>query len=160
MPSLVLRYSEDPATGLPRLEDESGRLSAAELAALGSAIDRHFEQLARGPDCQRVTLTGPEGTRLPHHFRVHVTERAKRCPTLLLEAVGTPDDAVAKAPHRAPVRNSSERWECQFLFQLGEMLAETDTDQRAPLEFVLSDLRLLLRKDPRRFALLLLTGYL
>src|SRR5437868_5708129 len=83
---LTLRYEEDPATGLPRLDDPSGSLSAADLAALRREIDRKFERLASGRDGQWLALDGVAGPHLPQYFRVTVTERAKRCPTLLLEA--------------------------------------------------------------------------
>ena len=56
MTSLILRYAEDPATGLPCLEDLSGRLSRAELEALGRAVEGDFERLAGGADGQLFDL--------------------------------------------------------------------------------------------------------
>jgi len=46
MQSLILLYAEDPATGLPRLEDPSGQLSANQLDELARAVERQFERLA------------------------------------------------------------------------------------------------------------------
>ena len=47
MDTLTLRYAEDPATGVPHLEDPSGRLDAADLDALEREVGRHFESLDR-----------------------------------------------------------------------------------------------------------------
>ncbi|MCI0462380.1 MAG: hypothetical protein L0Z62_35965 [Gemmataceae bacterium] len=54
------------------------------------------------------------------------------------------------------------RWQAEFLAEVAELLAgEADSSRaRSPLDFVLTDLRTLLRKDVRRVALLLLAGYL
>src|SRR5438477_11694427 len=90
MESLTLRYGEDPATGLPRLQDPGGRLALADLEALGREVGRHFERLAHGPDGQLLSVDGTAGPHLPRHFRVNVTDRDRRCPTLLLEAVPPP----------------------------------------------------------------------
>jgi hypothetical protein len=54
------------------------------------------------------------------------------------------------------------RWQAEFLAEVAELLAggPDNSPARSPLDFVLTDLRTLLRKDVRRVALLLLAGYL
>jgi hypothetical protein len=170
MTSPTLRYGEDPVTGLPRLTDPTGSLNPADLDALQRAIDQHFERLASGPETQLFTLPGVAGPDGPRHYRVTVTEREKRCPTLLLVAVPPPpEEAPAPAPDDAPpepLSPLSGRWQGHFLAEVAEALAsarEGETDgvpTRAALDFVLSDLRALLRKDPRKFTLLIFAGYL
>ena len=155
MASLTLHYGADPATGLPRLEDPGGRLAGADLALLGREVARSFERLVGGIDGDLLTLDGPVPPHLPRRFRVHVTDRQQRCPTLLLEAVDHAEPAAESAP-AAP-----GRWQAEFLGEVAELLAKAgDGNTLSPLDFVLSDLRALLRKDPRRFTLLLLAGYL
>ncbi len=152
MTSMTLRYGEDSATGLPRLEDPSGVLRPADLAVLGDEIGRQFERLAGGPDEQLLALDDLSRPELPRHFRVTVREREKRCPTLLLESVPAPE---ADAPF------PRGRWQGQFLAEVAELLAgAAEGSGRSALDFVLTDLRLLLRNDPARFTLLLLAGYL
>ena len=155
MAGLTLTYREDPRTGLPRLEDPGGGLPADVLAALGRELGRRYERLAHGPDRQYLTLDAPAGAGVPRCFRVTVTERAKRCPTLLLEAAEPPAPAP---PHEAP----PERWQAQFLAEAAEWLAGVAPAgaDRAPLEFVVADLRAVLRKDPRQLTRLLFAGYL
>src|SRR5207244_925280 len=97
MTSLILRYVEDPATGLPRLEDPSGRLSGVELDALGRAVEGDFERLASGVDGQFLDIDGATVGHLPRQFRVTVADRDRRCPTLLLEAV-PPSEFESKEP--------------------------------------------------------------
>jgi hypothetical protein len=166
MDSLTLRYAEDPATGVPHLEDPGGCLDAADLDALGREIDRHFERLARGEDGRLFTPDLPAGPGLPRHFRVTVADRHRRCPTLVLEAVAPPGPAEAEpvaAPSRPePVAAAAGRWQGQFLAELAELLAEASGagGGRSPLAFVLGDLRALWRKHPRKFTLLLFAGYL
>jgi hypothetical protein len=57
---------------------------------------------------------------------------------------------------------TSPTWQGQFLTDLAEFLASSTRPEGAatPLDFVLSDLRALCRKDPRKLTLLLLAGYL
>jgi hypothetical protein len=165
MTSLTLRYREDTATGLPRLEDPSGSLSAADLDALRRAIERQFDRLAGGPDGQLVALNGPAGAP-PRHFRVRVLERGKRCPTLMLEAAAPPleaeDATVPEEGRPEAVPAAPVRWQGQFVAETAELLADRagDGGLRSPLRFVLADLRALLRKDPRKLTLLLFAGYL
>ncbi len=54
------------------------------------------------------------------------------------------------------------RWQAEFLTEVAELLAEGADNGQAhgPLDFVLTDLRRLMRKDVRTFALLLFAGYL
>src|SRR5436309_6242117 len=155
MTSLILRYAEDPATGLPCLEDLSGRLSRAELEALGRAVEGDFERLAGGADGQLFDLDGAIGPNLPRHFRVTVADRDRRCPTLLLEAVAPPEPEVktpADAAAEEPLSAAPGRWQFAFLAEIAERLADTAaSSSRSPLDFVLADLRTLLRKDPCKF---------
>ena len=58
---LTLSYREDPKTGLPRLEDPSGALSADALADLGREVGRHLEHLVGGPDDALPALGPPLG---------------------------------------------------------------------------------------------------
>ncbi len=164
MTSLILRYAEDPATGLPCLEDPSGRLSSAELDALGRAVEEHFERLTSGADGQLLDLGGAVGPNLPRYFRVTLADRDRRCPTLLLEAVAPPEPGVRTAANAAaeePLSAAPGRWQLAFLAEIAERLADTAaSSSRSPLDFVLADLRTLLRKDPRKFTLLLFAGYL
>jgi hypothetical protein len=157
---LNLRYCEDEQTGLPRLEDPSGNLSAADLEAVRREIDRQFERLARGPDGQILELNGAAGAGLPNRFRVTVTARGRRCPALLLEAVEPPETLPVDAPDELPPAGG--RWQPQFLAEAAEWLAGAAEERsgRTPLDFVLADLRALLRKHPHLFARLLFAGYL
>jgi hypothetical protein len=131
------------------------------------AVDRQFARLAGGPDGQLLTLNGAARPGLPCHFRVTVTEREKRCPALLLEAVepppavGDPTTATEDLPPES-LTTLAGRWQAQFLAEVAELLAGApgDSATRSPLDFVLADLRALLRKDPRKFTLLLFAGYL
>lgn len=154
MAGLTLRYGEDRQTGLPRLDDPSGQLSPTELAALRGEIDRHLDRLSNARDGQLVTFNGP-AVGGPRRFRVTVRERQKRCPTLLFEAVD---------PKTVPARQASRkvaRWEHRFLLEVAALAAaDRESDSHSPLDFVLNDLRALLRKDRRRFVQLLLAGYL
>src|SRR5262245_6525963 len=150
MAGVTLRYGEDPATGLPRLEDPSGVLSDADLAALQPEIDRQFERLASGPDGQVLALNGATRPGLPSHFRVTVTQREKRCPTLLLEALDAPsanaDSAAAPTPEPSAGPDAPPvRWQAQFLAEVAELLADAaDGDlARGATDFVLADLRAL-----------------
>jgi len=167
MTRLTLRYGEDPTTGLPRLEDPSGRLGPADLDALGQEIGRHYERLIGGPDGQLFALNGSGPPHPPRHYRVTVRDRSRRTPTLVLEAVevvetdggqGTPEAPPAEAASPAP----PGRWQVEFLAEVAELAASArgDGGTRSPLDFVLGDLRALLRKDPRKLTLLLLAGYL
>jgi hypothetical protein len=163
--ALTLRYGEDPVTGLPRLEDPGAALSAADRDALEGVLSRQFERLASGPDGQLLTLDGEVGPSVPRQFRITVTEREKRCPTLLLEAVEPPHEAngppAAEQTVESPSPAAPGRWQAEFLAELAELLAGAGReDRRSPLDFVLADLRALLRRNPHRFALLLFAGYL
>lgn len=164
MTSLTLRYGEDPATGLPRLDDAGVALPAATLEVLRRAIDRQFERLVRGPDGQVLALDGEGGPDLPGQFRVTVAERDRRCPTLLLEAVEAPPAVESRAaPQEAAAPEPQPgRWQAQFLAEVAELVADAPRDDglHSPLDFVLADLRAVLRKDPRKFAWLLFAGYL
>jgi len=52
-------------------------------------------------------------------------------------------------------------WQRAFLVEVAEQLATRNAgSSRTPLDFVLADLRALLRKDPSTFTLLLFAGYL
>ena len=107
-------------------------------------MDSQLEGLAGGPDGRLVTLG--DGRR----FRVTVLDRGKRCPTLLLEE--TEEDAEAAPPGR---------WQTQFLAEAADLLAgAAEGGAHAPINFVLADLRALLRRDPRALTLLLFAGYL
>jgi len=160
MDKLTLRYAEDPSTGLPRLEDPGGRLSSDELQALGRALDRHFGRLGGEGIDGRFLELGAVGSHLPHRFRVTVVDRERRCPTLLLEAV-PPSEWKEAAVAEEPLSDVLGRWQLRFLGEVAELLAGGEASAtRRPLEFVLADLRALLRKDPRKFALLLFAGYL
>jgi len=67
----------------------------------------------------------------------------------------------ADAAKEEPLSPAPGRWQLAFLAEVAEALATSDTStSRSPLDFVLADLRTLLRKDPRKFALLLFAGYL
>ena len=60
-----------------------------------------------------------------------------------------------------PLSDVLGRWQLRFLGEMAELLAGGEASAtRRPLEFVLADLRALLRKDPRKFTLLLFAGYL
>src|SRR5262245_57550691 len=117
-PALTLRYAEEPATGLPRLEDPSGRLSPEDAQALRGALARHFERLASGPDDQLFTLDAAVSPDLPRHFRVTVQQRGKRCPTLLLEAI---EPTLAESLQDRP--KPAGRWQSQLLAELADLLA-------------------------------------
>jgi hypothetical protein len=157
-----------PAAGLPRLEDPGGSLSAADLEVLRREIDRQFERLVGGgEDRQRLALNGSASPDLPQHFWVTVTERDKRCPTLLLEPGEPPaetDGAAAPTGEALPEPSPGPegRWQSRFLAEMAERMADTSVGAaaRAPLDFVLGDLQALLRKDPYQFTLLLFAGYL
>ena len=166
MDTLTLRYAEDPATGVPRLEDPSGTLDAADLDALGREVGQHYERLVRGGDGRLFTPAVPDDPRLPRHFRVTVADRQKRCPTLVLKAV-PPPEPTAGGPAPEPSRSGSfpaapARWQAEFLAELAELLAGASGEGggRSPFDFVLGDLRALWRRDPRTFTLLLFAGYL
>jgi hypothetical protein len=112
-------------------------------------------------------LNSATGLQLPQHFRVSITEGEKRCPTLLLEAVEAPPevtDAGTRAREALPDLPliPEARWQNQFLVAAAEWVSAAGEDGavRAPLDLVLSDLRVLLRKDPGKLTLLLLAGYL
>jgi len=167
MGGLTFSFSEDPATGLPRLQDPSGSLSAAALADLGRAVQGRFERLAHGPDGKLITFEDLPASVAPRQFRVTVKEREKRCPTLLLEAVEPllPADDLSAPGMAEPVEPASflpNHWQGQFLAEVAESLVKSVSDDlaRSPLDFVLTDLRVLQRKNPRAFTLLLLSGYL
>ncbi|HYT90076.1 MAG TPA: hypothetical protein VEL76_15320, partial [Gemmataceae bacterium] len=164
MPSLTLRYSEDPVTGLPRLEGQGGSLSSDALESLQRELGRRFEYLASGPDGQLVALDGLTDEDGPCHFRVTVTERDKRCPTLLLEAVPPPEqqeDICSEETPGGACPTPRHHWQRRFLAGLADLLASVPGDgRRSPFDFVLADLRGVLRKNPRAFALLLCAGYL
>jgi len=167
MACLTLRYCEDSATGLPRLEDPGGSLAPADLETLGREIDRHYERLIGSPDGQFFTLNGSDDPHLPRHFRVTVQDRNRRSPTLVLEAVetaelSTQENTPEAAPAQAPSPGSPGRWQVQFLAEVAELAARAPGDSAtiSSLDFVLRDLRALLRKDPDRFTLFLLAGYL
>jgi hypothetical protein len=151
MRRLTLRYREDPATGLPWLDAPDDVLSAAELEAVRRAVARQFERLAVGPDGQFLDLDGEDGPGLPLRFRVTVSEREKRFPTLTLEA-------NEPAPSGPP---GAGRWQAGFVAAAADMLAGLgEGEGRSALDFVLGDLRALLRKAPSRLTLLLFAGYL
>jgi len=167
MAGLTLSFREDPATGLPQLHDPSGRLSAVVRADLARAVQGQFERLAQGPDGQLITFEDLPGSVFPRQFRVTVQERGKRCPTLLLEAVEPlpPADVPSGSRMAQPAESAAvvpNRWQGQFLAEVAEFLGESAGDGRArsPLDFVLTDLRVLRRKNPHAFTLLLLAGYL
>jgi hypothetical protein len=162
MANVTLRYGEDEQTGLPRLEDPSGTLCADELEAIRREIDRQFERLAAGPDEQTLELNGSAGHGSSSRFRVTVSERGRRCPVLLLEAIESPDAIPLDIPDE-PTSVPPGRWQAQFLANVAEWLGEVaarKTTSQTPLDFVLADLRALLRKNPQAFARLLFAGYL
>jgi hypothetical protein len=162
MGNAQLRYCEDEQTGLPRLEDPSGTLSADDLEAVRREIDRQLERLAAGPDEQILELNGSPGHGPSSRFRVTVAERGKRCPVLLLEPIESPEALPLDAADE-PALMPPGRWQAQFLAEVAEWLAEgaaRTSTSRTPLDFVLADLRALLRRNPQAFAQLLFAGYL
>jgi hypothetical protein len=163
MENVHLRYCDDEQTGLPRLEDPSAILSAADLEAVRREIDRQFERLAGGPDGQILELNGSTGPGPFSRFRVTVADRGKRCPVLLLEAVEPSEARLLGASDEPASAPAPGRWQAQFLAEVAEWLAEGaagENNVRTPLNFVLSDLRALLRKNSHTFARLLFAGYL
>jgi len=176
MNTLTLRYSEDPTTGLPRLEDPNGNVGPADLEVLQREIDRHYERLIGSPDGQVLALNGNSPLQLPRHYRVTVQDRDRRSPTLLLESVEVvqPNEGTS-SPEESPLAETSAvevpeppapaspgRWQVEFLAEVAELVASArgESATRSPLDFVLGDLRALFRKDPRKLTLLLLAGYL
>jgi hypothetical protein len=163
MENVHLRYCEDEQTGLPRLEDPSGTLSVDDLEAVRREMDRQFERLAGGPDGQILELNGSTGPGPFSRFRVTVADRGKRCPVLLLEAVEPPEARSQDASDEPTSAPAPGRWQAQFLAEVAEWLARGaagESNSRTPLDFVLADLRALLRKNPHTFARLLFAGYL
>ena len=163
MARLTLRYAEDPTTGLPRLDSPEGHLSAADLDVLCREIERSYERLASGPDGQLLTLDSLDDSRLPQHYRVNVTERGKRCPTLQLEAADPVEsDNVLPDEDEPSSEPLPERWQGRFLTEVAEWLSSMPGNgaDRSSLDFVLADLRAVLRRDPKQFLLLLFAGYL
>src|SRR5207253_3990997 len=75
---------------------------------------------------------------------------------------GAGEPASSEGPLPEPGPGFQGRWQEQFVIEMAERIAGMTVDgaARSPLAFVLADLRALLRKDPRKFTLLLLAGYL
>ena len=76
----------------------------------------------------------------------------------------TGDDPAVSSGETLPEvpANLPGRWQAQFVAEVAEWLAGAAADgaARPALDFVLGDLRALLRKDPGRLARLLFAGYL
>src|SRR5205823_8455600 len=122
--------------------DRGCRLVDAEFGAMGRDVDRNCERLVGGEDGRLFAPEVPAGPRLPRWFRVRVTDRQRRCPTLVLEAVpppepdgvpGTPETPPAESPPPVPVPG---RWQAEFLAELAELLAATPAGAvHSPLDF-------------------------
>lgn len=146
---VLFRFGPSPATGLPQIEDPEGQLTAAAREEWQRHLDRQFESLASGPDGQLVTL--PENGAATRSFRVTVKQRHRRCPTLVFEEVEPePDDGPGEGPEG--------RWQAEFVAGVADLAGSAP--EGADLQFVVKDLRSLLRKDPQLLQLLLLAGYL
>src|SRR5262245_24533201 len=153
MTRLTLCYSVDPATGLPRLDAQYRSLTPADLDALRLEIERNYDRLAHASDGQLVTLHGRSASSLPRHYRVTVTDRDRRSPTLQLEeADPLEDDDAAAADNTGPAPPAG-RWQGQFLLEVADWLADVPSrgSTLSSLDFVLADLRAVLRQDPRKF---------
>jgi hypothetical protein len=112
-------------------------------------------------------LNGSDGLHPPRHFRITVQDRHRRSPTLVLEAVEAAEVLAEQGPSGAasvPASSAGSpgRWQVQFLAEVAELAtrAQEDSASISALDFVLRDLRTLLRKDPDKFTLFLLAGYL
>lgn len=164
--TLALIFRENPTTGLPRLEDPTAQLASADLELLQQYFHKRYQELVSTPEESIFTLDDSLPPHLPHHFRVSARwEERQRCPVLILTAVesAAPDDRFPAASlANGQDRLTSDRWQVTFLAELADLLAAETADQsrRSASDFVLSDLRALLKKNPQVFLLLLYAGYL
>src|ERR1041385_6511539 len=129
MTKLTLQYREDPSTGLPRLDDPEGKLLATELDIVCRELEHQFERLASGCD-NLLDLNGQSGPNLPQRFLVTVTDRSRRCPTLLLEAAPTENNEEAEQAGNdetteddsSPARGC---WQRLFVAEVADLAAST-----------------------------------
>lgn len=174
MEPLRLLFKENPATGLPQLEDPGNQLTAEERPLVTQEVQRHFERLILASDGQVFTLDGLTVSRLPQRFRItRVPGANKRFPTLILEAV---DRVNGPAPARngaapkfepsqfadgAATGSTANRWAPALISDLRRWLDRANAgDGAAPLQRLLNELAAVARDRPDEFGLLLLTGYL
>lgn len=174
MDPLKLVVSDDESNGLPAVRVVAGSLPSTDLATISRYVHKNLEELiALGegqvvpikgmsaadhePACFRVTFSRVAAGRYP---RIHLEKTACRRPTASL-----PQAETAEPIPEPPAKTEAiPAWQSDLLTELSSLVQtsqqQQDGQRDGSLEAVLEDMRRAAEKNPAKFSLLLLMGYL